>query len=153
MLENLAGNINSKKINLFINSYVMIIDPIGDLLTRIRNAYIARIIEIKFPYSRIKSDISKILKKNKYIVSFEIIDEWDNKKSIKVTLNDVRTTKYVPTLSRISKPGQRIYVGVKDIKKSRNGHGIYIVSTPKWVVTWYEARSLNVGGELLCEVY
>lgn len=131
----------------------MIIDPIGDLLTRIRNAYLARIIEVKVPYSKIKSDISKILKKNKYIADFEIVDEWNNKKSIMLTLNDVRTTKYVPTLKRISKPGQRIYVWALDIKKSRDGHGIYIISTPKGVVTGYEARSLNVGGELLCEVY
>lgn len=131
----------------------MIIDPIGDLLTRIRNAYMARIIEVKLPYSSIKADISKILKKNKYIADFELIEEENNKKSIMLTLNDVRTTKYVPTLKRISKPGQRIYVGSKDIKKSRDGHGIFIVSTPKGVVTGYEARSLNVGGELLCEVY
>ncbi len=131
----------------------MIIDPIGDLLTRIRNAYMARITEVKLPYSKLKADIAKILKKNKYIVDFEIIDEWNNKKSIGLTLNDVRVTKYVPTLSRISKPGQRIYIWAKDIRKSRNGHGIYIVSTPKGVVTGYEARSLNVGGELLCEVY
>lgn len=130
----------------------MIIDPIGDLLTRIRNAYLARIIEVKLPYSKLKADISKILKKNKYIADFEIVEE-DNKKSLMLTLNDVRTTKYVPTLKRISKPGQRIYIGSKDIKKSRDGHGIYIISTPKWVVTGYEARSLNVGGELLCEVY
>ncbi len=131
----------------------MIIDPIGDLLTRIRNAYLARIIEVKLPYSKLKADISKILKKNKYIADFEIVEEENNKKSIMLTLNDVRTTKYVPTLKRISKPGQRIYVAAKDLKKSRNGLGIYIVSTPKGVVTGYEARSLNVGGELLCEVY
>ncbi len=131
----------------------MIIDPIGDLLTRIRNAYLARIIEVKLPYSKIKLDISKILKKNKYIADFEVIEEENNKKSIMLTLNDVRTTKYVPTLKRISKPGQRIYIWATDIKKSRDGQGIYIISTPKWVVTGYEARSLNVGGELLCEVY
>ena len=131
----------------------MIIDPIGDLLTRIRNAYMARIIEVKVPYSKLKTDIATILKKNKYIVEFSIVDEWNNKKSIMLTLNDVRTTKYVPTFTRISKPGQRIYIWSQDIRKSRNGQGIYIVSTPKWVVTGYEARSLNVGGELLCEVY
>ncbi len=131
----------------------MIIDPIGDLLTRIRNAYMARIIEVKVPFSSLKADISKILKKNKYIVDFEIIDEGNNKKVIKLTLNNVRTTKYVPTLSRISKPGQRIYVWAKDIKKSRNGQGIYIVSTPKGDVTWHEARSLNVGGELICKIF
>ena len=131
----------------------MMIDPIGDLLTRIRNAYLSRIIELKIPYSNIKADISKILKKNKYIADYKVIDEENNKKSILLILNDVRTTKYIPTLKRISKPWQRIYVASKDIKKSRNGQGIYIVSTPKWVITWYEARSLNVWGELLCEVY
>ncbi len=131
----------------------MIIDPIGDLLTRIRNAYMARIIKVSIPYSKIKSDILKILKKNKYIVDFEIVEETKVKKTLKVTLNDIRITKYIPTLKRISKPGQRIYIWSKDIKKSRNWSGIYLVSTPKWVVTWYEARSLNVGWELLCEVY
>ncbi len=131
----------------------MIIDPIGDLLTRIRNAYMARIIEVSIPYSKIKSDILKILKKNKYIVDFEIVEETKVKKSLKVTLNYIRITKYMPTLKRISKPGQRIYIWSKDIKKSRNWRGIYVVSTPKWVITWYEARSLNVGWELLCEVY
>ena len=131
----------------------MIIDPIGDLLTRVRNAYLSRKIEVKLPYSKMKEDISKILRKNKYIRDFEIIDEWNNKKSILLHLNDVRITKYIPTLKRISKPGQRIYIWARDIKKSRNGHGIYIISTPKGVITWYEARSLNVWGELLCEVY
>ena len=130
----------------------MIIDPIGDLLTRVRNAYMARIEEIKLPYSKIKSDIVKVLKKNKYISEFEVTDE-ENKKYIVVKLQDVAKTKYVPTFKRISKPGQRIYIWSKDIRKSRNGVWIYIVSTPKWVITGYEARSLNVGWELLCEVY
>jgi len=131
----------------------MIIDPIGDLLTRLRNSYLARIIEVKAPYSRIKADLLRILKKNKYISDFEIVDEWNNKKSLLITLNNVRVTKYIPTFKRISKPGQRIYIGSRDIKKSRNWKWIYILSTPKWVITWYEARSLNVGGELICEVF
>ena len=131
----------------------MIIDPIGDLLTRIRNAYMARIIEVKIPYSKIKSEILKILKKNKYILDFDTTTDGDIKKILVVTLNDVKVTKYIPTLKRISKPGQRVYIWSQEIKKSRNGVWIYIVSTPKWVVTWYEARSLNVGWELLCEVF
>jgi len=130
----------------------MIIDPIGDLLTRVRNAYMARIIEIKLPYSNIKSDILRILKKNKYIVDFETVEE-DNKKSLVVTLNDIKITKYLPNFKRISKPGQRIYIASQDIKKSKNGQWIFIVSTPKGVITGYEARSLNVGWELLCEVF
>ena len=131
----------------------MILDPIGDLLTRIRNAYLARAEKVSLPYSRVKEDILKILKKNKYISDFEVIDLDAGKKDIEVTLNNVRKTLYVPTFRRVSKPGQRIYLGSKDIRKSRNGKGIFIVSTPKGVVTGYEARSLNVGGELLCEVY
>lgn len=131
----------------------MIIDPIGDLLTRIRNAYMARIEDLKIPYSTIKSDILKILKKNKYILEYEVSEEPNNKKVLNVKLNNVWVTKYVPSMKRISKPWQRIYIWAKDIKKSRNWKGIFIVSTPKWVITWYEARSLNVWGELLCEVF
>ncbi len=131
----------------------MIIDPIGDLLTRLRNAYMARIEIVKIPYSKLKMDILKILKKNKYIFDFEVVEEENNKKFIDVKLNNIRITKYIPTFKRISRPGQRIYIGSKDIKKSRNWNGIYIVSTPKWVVTWYEARTLNVWGELICEVF
>jgi small subunit ribosomal protein S8 len=88
----------------------MIIDPIGDLLTRLRNAYLARILEVKAPYSKLKSDILVILKKNKYIADFEMVDEGNNKKSLLVKLNNVRETLYVPTFKRISKPGQRIYI-------------------------------------------
>ena len=131
----------------------MVSDPIGDLLTRIRNAYMARIGELKIPYSSIKADILKILKKNKYISEFSISEEENNKKYLLVGLNDVRVTKYVPSFRRVSKPWRRIYLWAKDIKKSKNGQGIFIVSTPKGVVTGYEARSLNVGWELLCEVF
>ena len=131
----------------------MIIDPISDLLTRIRNAYTARLTEVSIPFSKIKSDILKVLKKNDYILSYEELELTPGKKSLVVQIHDVRLTKYIPTFTRISKPGQRIYIWSKDIKKSRNGKGIYIVSTPKWVITGYEARSLNVGGELMCEVY
>lgn len=131
----------------------MIMDPIGDLLTRIRNAYLARKDEMSVPYSKIKSDILHILKKNKYIADYSEVDLGSGKMDLVVTLNNVRKTLTVPTFKRISRPGQRIYLGSKDIRKSRNGQGIFIVSTPKGVVTGYEARSLKVGGELLCEVY
>jgi len=131
----------------------MIIDPIGDLLTRLRNAYMARILEVSCPYSKLKSDILTILKRNKYVVDFEVKDEWNNKKSLLVKLNNVRETLYIPTFKRISKPSQRIYLWSNDIKKSRNWKWIYVLSTPKWVITWYEARTLNVWWELICEVF
>lgn len=130
----------------------MIIDPIADLLTRLRNAYLSRIREVSMPFSRLKSDILKILKKNNYVLDYEVKEE-GVKKFLVVKLNDVRVTKYIPTFNRISKPGQRIYISSTDIKKSRNGKWIYIVSTPKGVITWYEARSLNVGWELMCEIF
>jgi len=127
VLENQVGN---KKIiiSLIINFNIMIIDPIGDLLTRVRNAYMARLEEMTVPYSKIKSDILRILKKNKYIIDFETIEE-NGFKSIKVTLNNLKVTKYLPNFKRISKPGQRIYVGSSDIKKSKNGKGIYCFNT------------------------
>jgi len=82
----------------------MVSDPIGDLLTRIRNAYMVRISELKIPYSTIKADILKILKKNKYIASYSISEEENNKKYLLVGLNDVKVTKYVPSFKRVSKP-------------------------------------------------
>ena len=109
----------------------MINDPIADLLTRIRNGYLARLATVRAPYSKIKNEILRILKKNGYVVSFEVEDLGNGKKDLVVELNDVRVTKYVPTMRRISKPGQRIYLKSTEIKKSRNGLGIYVISTPK----------------------
>ena len=125
-------------------------DPIADLLTRIRNGYMARLHEVTVPYSKIKGEILRILKKNGYIIDYVLSDD---KRSFAVSLQDVRKTKYVPSFRRISRPGQRIYVGSTDIRKSRNGIGIFVLSTPKGVITGYEAHSLGVGGELLCEIY
>jgi small subunit ribosomal protein S8 len=103
-------------------------DPIADLLTRIRNGYLARLHEVAVPYSKLKAEILRILKKNGYIVDFV---ESDDKRSFIVSLQDVRSTKYVPSFRRISRPGQRIYIKNTDVKKSRNGVGIFILSTPK----------------------
>ena len=125
-------------------------DPIADLLTRIRNGYMARLHEVAVPYSKMKEEILRILKKNGYIVDFTVHSETH---SFVVSLQDVRKSKYVPSFRRISRPGQRIYIKSTDIRKSRNGVGIFILSTPKGVITGYEAHSLGVGGELLCEIY
>lgn len=125
-------------------------DSIADLLTRIRNGYLARLHEVTIPFSKIRGEILRILKKNGYIVDYKLAE--DNR-SFSVQLEDVRKTKYIPSFRRISRPGQRIYIKSADIRKSRNGVGIYILSTPKGVITGYEAHSLGVGGELLCEVY
>lgn len=128
----------------------MVIDPISDLLSRIRNGYLARLQNVVVPYSRMKGEILRILKKNDYIVDYV---EDKKERNFSVTLHNVRETKYIPSFRRLSRPGQRIYIKNTEIRKSRNGVGIYILSTPKGVVTGYEAHSLGVGGEILCEVY
>ncbi len=125
-------------------------DPIADLLTRIRNGYMARLHEVSVPASNMKAEILRIFKKNGYIVDFVISED---KRSFIVSLQDVRKSKYIPSFRRISRPGQRIYIKSGDIRKSRNGVGIFILSTPKAVVTGYEAHALGVSGELLCEIY
>lgn len=125
-------------------------DPIADLLTRIRNGYMARLHEVSIPASNMKAEILRIFKKNGYIVDFVISED---KRNFIVSLQDVRKSKYIPSFRRISRPGQRIYIKSGDIRKSRNGVGIYILSTPKGVITGYEAHSLGVGGELLCEIF
>ena len=125
-------------------------DPIADLLTRVRNGYMARLHEITVPCSNMKAEILRIFKKNGYIVDFVVSED---KRNFIVSLQDVRKSKYIPSFRRISRPGQRIYIKSGDIRKSRNGVGIFILSTPKGVVTGYEAHGLGVGGELLCEIY
>lgn len=125
-------------------------DSIADLLTRIRNGYMARLHNVTVPFSKMRGEILRILKKNGYIVDYKIAED---SRSFSVELEDVRKTKYIPSFRRISRPGQRIYIKSADIRKSRNGVGIYILSTPKGVITGYEAHALGVGGELLCEVY
>lgn len=136
------------KISIVIT--IMFNDPIADLLTRIRNGYLSRLAKVEAPYSILKAEILRVLKKNNYIIGYTI-DEANHTMSIE--LNDVRVTKYVPSLRRVSRPGQRIYIKNTDIKRSRNGLGIYILSTPKGIITGYEAHALGVGGELLCEIY
>jgi small subunit ribosomal protein S8 len=96
----------------------MINDPIADLLTRIRNGYLARLAVVSIPYSALKEKIVSILKKNAYIISYTVSED---KREIKVQLNDVRKTKYLPSFRRISRPGQRIYIKSVDVRKSRNG--------------------------------
>jgi len=124
----------------------MTTDPISDLFVSLHNALIVGKGSITVPHSSLKERILKILKKNKYVIDFTT--EGDIKKTIVITLDDSRKRK-VPHFRRISTPGHRVYSGATTLKKSRNGMGIYILSTPKGVITGYEARALNVGGEVL----
>ncbi len=128
----------------------MTTDPISDLFVSLHNALIVGKGSMTVPHSSLKERILHILKKNKYIVDF--VAQGEIKKTILITLDDSRMRK-VPHFRRISTPGHRVYSASSTIKKSRNGTGIYILSTPKGVITGYEARALKVGGEVIGEVY
>lgn len=127
----------------------MTTDPIADLLTRIRNALASRKTSLRVPYSKIKFEICEVLKKNGFLEEVRTTGE-GVAKEIEIELKEDKTDI---NLVRISKPGQRIYIGVREIHKVLEGLGISILSTPKGIITGAEARKMKVGGELLCEVY
>lgn len=126
-------------------------DPIADMLTRIRNAYLVHKKEAIFPYSKIKKSIADILVREGYLGKAELTT--DQNPAILVTLKYDSGQPAIHSLKRISKPGARYYVKAKEINKVLNGFGLSILSTPRGVVTGGEAQSQRVGGELICEVY
>lgn len=124
-------------------------DPIADLLTRIRNANMARLDQITVPHSKIKMGILKVLQDRKFIQDFKV--EKDEKFDvIKVTL---LTEKSDMSLKRVSKPGQRIYIKTDELKKIHGGLGVSILSTPKGIMSGEDAKKQKLGGELLCEIF
>ncbi len=128
-------------------------DPISDLLTRIRNAQLARHAQAEIPGSKIKYEITKILQKHGYIESTQWIDEGYQGK-IRVGLSyDDQNVGMIKKIERVSRPSRRVYVGVGEIPSVLNGMGIAILSTSRGLVTGKEAKAANVGGELLCTVY
>jgi small subunit ribosomal protein S8 len=132
---------------------MIVTDPIADMLTRMRNALTIKRQEVVVPASKTKNAIAKILFDAGYIEKYELLDDGDYK-SIKITLKyGPNGEKVIQGLKRISKPGLRVYAESKDIPKVLNGLGIAIVSTNKGIMTDKEARSQNVGGEVLVFVW
>jgi len=129
----------------------MTIDPIADMLTRIRNASLVRKAEVLVPYSKIKFAIAKILEKEKYVTNVEEVDAPE--KSIKVSLLYENKKPVISSIQRVSKVGHRVYVGSKEIRPVLNGYGIAILSTSKGLMTNKDARKSGLGGEIICEVY
>lgn len=127
----------------------MITDPIADLLTRIRNAASARKDEVTISHSNLKIGVLNVLQKRKFIKEFNVIEN-GKFKEIKIIL-DPEKGKF--NLKRVSKPGQRIYEGSGNLKKIYGGLGVRILSTSQGVMSAEEAKKLNIGGEVLCEVY
>ena len=132
----------------------MLSDPIADMLTRIRNANMARHTTVDVPSSRVKVSIATILQKEGYIKGYEIYQD-GVKKTMRITLKYGRNKndKVIAGIRRISKPGLRVYASCEDLPKVLNGLGCAIVSTNKGIVTDKEARTLGVGGEVLAFVW
>ena len=127
----------------------MLTDPIADLLTRIRNAYLARKESLSVPHSKTKMAILEVMKKRKFISDFK---EGKGEKFPEITI-DLNQARRAITLKRVSKPGQRIYVKSSQVKKVNGGLGVAIISTPKGVLSGEEAQKQNLGGEIMCEIY
>jgi len=135
-----------------------IIDPIADMLTRIRNAVMAGHALVAMPSSKLKVEIAKIMKDEGYLEGFELVeDEESSQKVLRLKIKYVgerRVRRPVITgIERISKPGRRIYTKKQDIPWVLSGIGVAILSTPKGVMTGARARQLGVGGEILCKVW
>jgi len=128
-------------------------DPIADMLTRVRNALIARHQKVDIPASKLKAEIARILREEGYIINFKLAEE-GAQKTIKIYLKYTPANQPAMThIERVSRPGCRVYVSSSEIPRVLGGLGINILTTPKGVMTGRAARKEGVGGELLCQIY
>ena len=128
-------------------------DPLGDMLTRIRNGQMAAKSAIKAPASKLLANVLEVLRREGYIRGFETVDLGGGKTELSIELKYHNGEPVIRELRRVSKPGRRIYKGVNDLPSVYNGLGIAIVSTPRGVLSDAEAREARVGGEVLCTVF
>ncbi|SLN40324.1 30S ribosomal protein S8 [Oceanibacterium hippocampi] len=128
-------------------------DPLGDMLTRIRNGQRARKDAVNSPASRLRRNVLEVLKREGYIRGYEETVGDRGFPELNIQLKYYQGDPVISTISRISTPGRRIYSSVKDLPRVRNGLGISILSTPRGVLSDSEARDANVGGEILCKVF
>ncbi len=127
-------------------------DPIGDLITRIRNAQLRGRSKLVSPASSQRMRVLAVLKDEGYIRDFREVENGGHKE-IEIELKYYEGAPAIHEIQRVSKPGRRVYSSIKDLRLVRNGLGISILSTPKGVMSDNAAREANVGGEILCEVY
>ncbi|GIK48178.1 MAG: 30S ribosomal protein S8 [Hyphomonadaceae bacterium] len=127
-------------------------DPVGDLITRIRNAQTRGRGKLTSPASTLRLRVLQVLKDEGYIRDFRAIENGQHKE-IEIELKYHEGAPAIHEIQRVSKPGRRVYSSIKDLRLVRNGLGISIISTPKGVMSDAAARDANVGGEILCEVY
>lgn len=128
-------------------------DPLGDMLTRIRNALGRKKSKVVTPASKLRTRVLDVLQTEGYIRGYNQVDYGNGKSEIEIELKYYDGAPVIRNISRVSKPGRRVYVSVKAIPQVANGLGIAILSTPKGVMADHEAREQNVGGELLCHIF
>ena len=128
-------------------------DPLGDMLTRIRNAQRARKNEVVSPASRLRYNVLEGLKKEGYIEGYERRNVKPGIDELSIKLKYHEGTSVITEIYRVSTPGRRVYSSVRDLPRVYNGLGISIISTPAGVMSDHEARKANVGGEILCQVF
>jgi small subunit ribosomal protein S8 len=128
-------------------------DPIGDMLTRIRNGQQARKDSVLTPASKLRARVLDVLQREGYIRGYGDSADAGPGASIRIDLKYFEGQPAIQHVARVSKPGRRVYSGAQDLPRIRNGLGIVIVSTPKGVLSDAEAREQNVGGEVLCQVF
>ena len=128
-------------------------DPIGDMITTIRNGQMRQHSKVVMPASSFKGKILEVLKKEGFIINYSLDNSDKVKTKFSVNLKYSSGSPVIKNIERISKPGRRFYSSAESIPKIQNGYGIAIVSTPKGVMTDSEARKANIGGEIICKVF
>lgn len=127
-------------------------DPISDMLTRIRNANVVSKMYVDVPYSKFKEEILKVLKEEKYIKDYEVIEE-NKRKILRVHLLYFGKRKAINEIKKISTPGRRIYVSKDEIPVVKNNYGIAVLTTSKGVMSSKKAKEIGIGGELLFYIW
>ena len=130
-----------------------LMDPIGDMFTRIRNAQMRLMATVEMPASNFRLKILEVLKEEGFIINYFIEQKENNKKSLKVDLKYYEGVPVIKEIKRVSKPGRRVYSRALSIPKIQNGLGLAIISTPKGVMSDSQARKNNIGGEIICRVF
>ena len=128
-------------------------DPVGDMITRIRNAQMRLLNNVRMPSSKFREKILDVLKQEGYIADYKLLSDSNNKGNLSVDLKYNNGLPVIKEIKRVSKPGRRIYVRATSIPKIKNGLGLAIVSTSIGIMTDNDARSKNVGGEIICKVF
>ena len=128
-------------------------DPLGDMLTRIRNAQMRRKGKVSTPGSRIRANVLDVLQQEGYIRGYSSTEFGNGRTEFEIELKYFEGQPVIREISRVSKPGRRVYAAVDAMPRVANGLGITIVSTPKGVMADHAAREANVGGEVLCKVF